>query len=52
MVLKDVQCPETGCGGMVQFTIDSDEEIVNVKTPLRGQEQCPECGTVIGIDTR
>jgi hypothetical protein len=52
MALEDVQCPESGCGGMVQFTIDSDEEITNVRTAgWAGGKECPECGTSFKIST-
>lgn len=54
MVLKDTQCPEDGCGGMVQWTIESDEHIVEVgygAIGWRSSQKCPECGYSIGIKT-
>lgn len=54
MVLEDTQCPEDGCGGMVQWTIESDEHIVEVgygAIGWRSSQKCPECGYSIGIKT-
>lgn len=53
-MLKDVQCPSSGCGGMAQFTISSDEEIVDVLSGgslSTNVKECPECGGGITIKT-
>jgi len=50
MVLKDVQCPKDGCGGMVQTTIDANEEITGVATKwYKKIGSCPECGAIIKV---
>jgi hypothetical protein len=56
MALKDIQCYQDGCGGMVQITVDSDEEVtkvsgVNFFSTPHYREECPECGSTIGIKT-
>lgn len=50
MALKNVQCPEDGCGGMVQTTIDSDEEITGVNKWGTSIGNCPECGKLIKVE--
>jgi hypothetical protein len=48
MALKNVACPE--CGNDISFTIDSDEEIVDIKYGHWGESQkCGNCDTRIGI---
>lgn len=53
MVLKNVQCPNDGCGGMVQTTIDENEEITNVATKwYKKIGSCPECGATIKVEIK
>ncbi|MGZ0746249.1 MULTISPECIES: hypothetical protein [unclassified Haloparvum] len=54
MALKDIQCAVDGCGGMVQVTIDSNEEITDVREGKVGYDRdsvqtCPECGERISV---
>jgi ribosomal protein S27AE len=51
MVLKNVMCPD--CGQQVSFTIESGEEITDIKITTIGskdyREECPECGSYVNL---